>query len=194
MNGLTTPRLIVRRFRPADWRDLQEYVSRPEVMWFERDWETSDEACRRQAEKLAENEAFRAVELRGAPDAGKMIGHVYFERIQPEDFMTWELGYIFNNRFHGHGYATEACRAVLDDGFRRLGIHRVAAKCALENPASWRLMERLGMRREGLSPKAVTFRRTEQGQPIWWDELTYAVLADEWPVQGVSEPNRTSRS
>ena len=36
------------------------------------------------------------------------------------------------------------------------------------------------MRREGFSPKCVTFRQTAEGQPIWWDELTYAVLDEEW--------------
>lgn len=187
---LETDRLIVRTFRPDDWRDLKVYISRPEVMWYEGEWESSDEACRRRAQAFADSGAFWAVELK---QTGRMIGHVYFGQTQPEAFRTWMLGYIFNNEYHGHGYATEACRAVLDDGFRRLGIHRVCAKCALQNEPSWRLMDRLGMRREGLSPKAATFRQTEKGQPIWWDELTYGVLEEEWPVQADSASNRTSR-
>ncbi len=177
MKQLETPRLIVRTFRPEDWKDLQAYISRPEVMRFERPWDASDDACRQRVAAFADGGAFWAVESK---DNGRMIGHVYFAQIQPPDFRTWTLGYIFNNDYHGHGYATEACRALLDEGFRHLGIHRVVAKCAPENEPSWRLMERLGMRREGFSPQCVTFRQTAEGQPVWWDELTYAVLEEDW--------------
>ena len=50
--------------------------------------------------------------------------------------------------YHGQGYATEAANAMLDLAFGPGDIHRVAARCDVRNEASWRLMERLGMRRE----------------------------------------------
>ena len=137
MKQLETARLIVRTFRPDDWRDLQAYISRPEVMQFERPWDTTDDACRKRAAAFADGDAFWAVEWK---ESGRMIGHLYFAQIQPVDFRTWTLGYIFNNGYHGHGYATEACRALLDNGFRNLGIHRVMAKCAPKTGlpgASW---------------------------------------------------------
>lgn len=177
MMRLETERLYIRNFRPEDWRDLQEYISNKEVMRFELPWDSAEEGMRRDAEEFSKGDTFWAVELK---NSGKMIGHIYFGKTGPEQFQTYMIGYIFNNRFHGNGYATEACRSLLDYAFKNLGVHRVIGLCSPENIPSWRLMERLNMRREGHSPKAVTFRTTEEGEPIWWDEYRYAILAEEW--------------
>jgi len=58
-------------------------------------------------------------------------------------------------------------------GFKSLGLHRIHADTSTENPASWRIMERLGMRREGLLRGAVY----EEGK--WVDRYVYGVLVDE---------------
>ncbi len=92
-----------------------------------------------------------------------MIGHVYFCQAEPPKFLTWELGYIFNPAYWGKGYATEACRRILQYGFEELGAHRIMARCSPENEASWRLLERLSMRREGFFKKCATFRQDEFG-------------------------------
>ncbi len=86
-----------------------------------------------------------------------------------------ELGYVFDPRHHGHGYATEAVRAVLDLAFGPLGLRRVVASCFAANEPSWRLMERLGMRREGTHLRDSMHR--DRG---WLDGYAYALLADEW--------------
>jgi RimJ/RimL family protein N-acetyltransferase len=108
-----------------------------------------------------------------------MIGHVYFNKVKPVEFRNWELGYVFNPLYYGNGYATEACKCILQFGFDQLDIHRVSAKCSPENIRSWKLLERLSMRREGYSLKSVIFKYTSDGQPIWWDEYQYAILAEE---------------
>ena len=59
-----------------------------------------------------------------------------------------ELGWVLDPQHTGHGYATEAVRALLDLAFNDLGLRRVTASCFAANDASWRLMERVGMRRE----------------------------------------------
>lgn len=174
---LETERLIVRNFKPEDWRDLQEYISNEEVMKFESPWDCSEESLKQTAEDFSKGDTFWAVELKAL---GKMIGHIYFGKTGPDSFQTRMIGYIFNNRFHGNGYATEGCRALLDHAFNSLGIHRVIGLCSPENEPSWKLMERLNMRKEGHSLKAVTFRTTEEGEPVWWDEYRYAILAEEW--------------
>ncbi len=86
-----------------------------------------------------------------------------------------ELGWVLHPAYTGHGYATEAVRALLDHCFTDLRVHRVVASCFLENDASWRLMERLGMRREG---HAVAESLHRSGR--WLDTVTYAVLVSEW--------------
>ena len=75
----------------------------------------------------------------------------------------------------GHGYATEAVRALLRHCFADLGIRRVTANCFLGNDTSWRLMERVGMRRE---THAVRESLHRSGQ--WLDTVAYALLAEEW--------------
>jgi RimJ/RimL family protein N-acetyltransferase len=75
----------------------------------------------------------------------------------------------------GHGYAAEAVRQLLRHILEDLGIRRVIATCFLDDDASWRLMERVGMRRE---THAVRASRHRSGR--WLDTVTYALLADEW--------------
>jgi RimJ/RimL family protein N-acetyltransferase len=70
-----------------------------------------------------------------------------------------ELGWVLDPTYAGRGYASEAVRELLRHCFRQLGVRRVAASCLLGDDTSWRLMERVGMRREVVG---------------------YAVLAEEW--------------
>ncbi|MNI70272.1 ribosomal-protein-S5-alanine N-acetyltransferase [compost metagenome] len=89
------------------------------------------------------------------------------------------IGYIFNPAYYGKGYATEACQRLLKYVFEELGAHRVMALCNPENAPSWRLLERLLMRREGYFKNEVFFKTTESGQPIWQDTYQYAILKEE---------------
>ena len=86
-----------------------------------------------------------------------------------------EIGYVFAPEYAGRGYATEAGHALLRIAFDGVGVRRVIAQCSAGNEPSWRLMERLGMRREELSVKSELHRSGE-----WVDAMTYALLRDEW--------------
>jgi RimJ/RimL family protein N-acetyltransferase len=86
-----------------------------------------------------------------------------------------ELGWALHPDHEGHGYATEAVRAVLRLCFEQLDLRRVTANCFADNEPSWRLMERVGMRREVHTVKESLHR---SGQ--WLDGLGYALLAEEW--------------
>jgi RimJ/RimL family protein N-acetyltransferase len=107
-----------------------------------------------------------------------------FERLprrpRPKRFHTWEIGYVFNPKYCGKGYATEACRRILQHAFEELNAHRIVAECNPENTASWKLLERLSMRREGYYKKPGFFKRTLYGEPIWHDAYVYAILEEEW--------------
>ena len=76
--------------------------------------------------------------------------------------------------YRGSGYATEAARALISYGFYQLGLHRIFADASNQNTASLKIMERLGMRREGHFREA----RFEDGK--WVDLMVYSILADEW--------------
>jgi len=86
-----------------------------------------------------------------------------------------ELGWALDPAHAGHGYATEAVRELLRHCFRDLRLHRVTANCFLANERSWRLMERVGMRRE-LHAVLESLHRSGR----WLDTVGYAVLGEEW--------------
>src|SRR3712207_854124 len=89
-----------------------------------------------------------------------------------------ELGWTLNPAHRGRGLATEAVRELLRLCFEDLGLRRVTANCFADNTASWRLMERLGMRREEHNVADSLHR-----SGAWLDGLGYALLADEWRVR-----------
>jgi RimJ/RimL family protein N-acetyltransferase len=86
-----------------------------------------------------------------------------------------ELGWVLHPDHAGRGYATEALRELLRLCFDVLGLRRVSAYCFAANEASWRLMERVGMRRETYTVRDSLHRSGE-----WLDGMGYALLADEW--------------
>jgi RimJ/RimL family protein N-acetyltransferase len=86
-----------------------------------------------------------------------------------------EIGWVLHPAQTGQGYATEAVRALLGVCFTDLGLRRVTAGCFAANTPSWRLMERVGMRREIASVRESLHRTGE-----WMDGYGYAMLAEEW--------------
>lgn len=177
MIDLESERLLIRNFRSDDWNDLHDYLSIEEVLKYEPGEVCNEEDCKQMTLERSQSNIFMAVVLR---ENNKMIGHIYFNQTVPFEFLTWEIGYIFNPRYYGNGYATEASRRVLQYGFEELKAHRIIAMCNPENASSWRLLERLLMRKEGHHMKKAFFYKTEEGQPIWHNAYQYAILADEW--------------
>jgi RimJ/RimL family protein N-acetyltransferase len=84
-----------------------------------------------------------------------------------------ELGYNYERAAWGQGYATEAAQAVVAWGFRELGLHRIWATCAPANAGSRRVLEKIGMQREGYLRE----HRWMKGQ--WRDSLLYAILEQD---------------
>jgi RimJ/RimL family protein N-acetyltransferase len=180
-----TERLILRPIEVGDWPAIHRYASLPEVVrYLPHEPFTEEDAS---AFALRWSEQARQLELAGSKHGdqwpemlvvqhradGRIIGHIPFERFSPK-YRTREIGWVLDPRYQGKGYATEAARAVLDLAFRQLGLHRVVATCDPRNTASYRVMEKLGMRREGHHRKDVQIR----GE--WSDEYFYAILEEEW--------------
>lgn len=96
-----------------------------------------------------------------------------------------EIGWCLDPAVQGRGLATEAVLALLRVAFEGLGLHRVVAYCFADNEPSWRLMERVGMRRE-----TATVRDSLHRSGQWLDGLGYGLLAEEWrarqPERGAS--------
>lgn len=171
---ITTERLLIRRFKSSDWKDLYEYLSDEKVVHFEPYETFSEEECMEEAVNRAQDEAFLAVCLK---ESGKLIGNLYFEK---SDFGAYELGYVFNHNYWNNGYAGESAKALMDYAFNEWNIRRIIAMCNPENDRSWKLLERLGMRREGHLLKNIYFKTDDNNVPIWQDTYEYAILKSEW--------------
>ena len=85
-----------------------------------------------------------------------------------------ELGYWVGRSYWGRGYATEAAGALLAFGFGVVGLHRAFAPYLVRNPASGRVLEKLGMTLEGVSRES--FRKWN----VWEDIAHRAILRREW--------------
>ena len=174
---INTARLVLRRFREEDYVALYAYLSNPGIYWFEPGGPISLEKAKELCIERSQGTDYLAVTLRSTDE---LVGHLSFRQTEAEEFHTWELGYIFNPAFQNKGYATESARALIEYGFRHFGIHRVVAYCSPENIASWRVLEKIGMRREGYFRKNIFFNCDGDGEPIWLDTYAYAILAKEF--------------
>ena len=174
---IETDRLLIRNFEPSDASDLFDYLSLPEIYSFEPGDPISSDIASNLAEERSLNSDFLAVILR---DSLKMIGHLYFKQTDPDFFMTWELGFIFNPKYQNHGYCTESSIKLIEYAFTILHAHRIEAFCNPLNPSSWHVLENIGMKKEGFFPQKAFFIRDESGNPLWHDCLAYGVIESEW--------------
>ena len=172
MQEIQTRRLLLRTFRESDYDDLYEFLSQLEGDEFEGYPGITYENGREHLKYRLGSEEFFAIEL---TEAGKVIGNIYCGK---RDYAAKEVGYIVNKRYQKRGYAIEALSAVIALAFRE-GAHRVYAECDPRNVPSWKLLEKVGMRREACFRQNIWFRRDENGNPIWKNTLVYAILEDE---------------
>ena len=166
-----TDRLILRRFHEKDLDDLYEYLSDPEVVRFEPYMPMGRQEAAQNLEWRISTEEMIAVELKSSH---KMIGNIYLGK---RDFDAVEIGFVFNRKYWGQGYAKESCCALIKNIFSG-GAHRIFAECDPQNSGSWRLLEALGFEKEAHLKENVYFWKDEVGKPIWKDTYIYAKLND----------------
>ena len=172
---IETERLLIRRMEECDLQDFMEYDSHPDFQFCFRDPYTEDQV--RELIDYQHNLALGAeqwfklsVELKLN---SKMIGDVCI-KVLNKTHRQGEIGWDLNPNYQRQGFAAEASKALLELGFTTLDLHRITARCDVMNERSYRLMERLGMRREATFKEVVYFEGT------WHDQYTYAILKDEW--------------
>ncbi len=161
---LPTQRLLLRPVGPHDLEAVHAYAS---------DLENTRYTMGLPNDTVAETAAFlaeaAAAWAQERPDwyefavtlDGAVIGAVSLELRGGEG--EGHLGWILDKRYWHRGYALEAARAVRDFAFRELGLTRLIAQCDQRNEASWRLMEKLGMRLADASGTRTYRKRNETG-------------------------------
>lgn len=187
---LTTERLTIRRLVPEDAEAVWAYRRLEEVDRWLTD-RPGDLATFRAS--LADPERSNATLV--VEHEGRVVGDCYLavrdgwaqrDVAEPPVAVEAELGWVLDPAHQGRGLATEAVVALLRACFEDLGLRRVVANAFADNTASWRLMERVGMRREAHSVRDSLHR--DLG---WVDGVVYALLADEWAARDAGAPVST---
>ena len=182
MPELTTPRLVLRRFRPGDADEIFDYARDPE--WAEYLLDAVPQPYTRQnAEQFIagrmltpDTEFSWAIVLDGAAIGGINLGI-------DTRHETGEIGYAMAKAHWGRGLTTEAATAVLDWGFGQRRLHKISSHADVRNTRSWRVMEKLGMRREGVSR---SHRKDPRPGHPRVDSVHYGLLREEWELYSAS--------
>jgi len=175
---LRTPRLYLRRFRESDVEAFARYRSDPAVARYQG-WDAPYpiEQAREFVTTMATAQAdvpgdWLQVAVARAGD-GSLVGDCAFAP-QAHEARTVEIGFTVAPEHQGRGYAREAVSLLLRYLFGQLGKHRVTASCDSRNAPSVRVLEAVGMRREGHLVGS-TWSKGE-----WTDDLLFAILRREW--------------
>ena len=173
---IKTTRIIIRDFEKEDAAGMYEYLAEPQVHCFSSEKINS---CEQAVEKIKERKMDNfygdsyAVCLR---DTNQIIGEVFAKK---EDSDTYSVGWNFNLKYGGQGYATEAAEALFDYLFKK-DARRIYAYTEDDNISSQKLCERLGMRQEGLFLEFISFINNPDGTPLYENTYQYAILKKEW--------------
>jgi len=167
-------RLKYRKFTEDDFAVLFNWHGNTENMGYRRDGVKTEAQTRKYMEWIisqanaeeCENFWFAAVRK----EDNQLVGEAILKDLPDKP----EIGWLVGKNFWQQGYGTEIGNALLKFSFQMLNLHRIIAGCHVDNHASYKLMERIGMRREAHFVKAVKYGDT------WCDRYQYAILREEW--------------
>lgn len=173
---IETERLLLRKITLNDANDMFEYASNPEVsqytMWSTH---TSIEDTKYFLQSLT-----KMYKRRELVDWG-IVHKAEKKFIGTCGFVEWsmthsraEIGYALSRRYWGEGYMSEAVNAVIEFGFREMSLNRIMGRCEVHNIASARVMEKVGMQREGI------LRQHLFVKDRYWDLKIYSILREEF--------------
>ena len=181
MIQLITSRLFLREFRESDYAEFRAWDSDPEIQRYELGHPSSevesrfffDQILRTNQENPRQHWRFAITRREGDADAGRAIGRISLT-VASNAIREYEMGWTVNREQWGSGIATEAAHAVMGMAFSQFNAHRIIAFCHIDNIASQRVMQKLGM-----SPEA-HYREALWIDNRWQDELSYAILDREF--------------
>ena len=181
MKSLETRRMILRKFTQDDFDAVHSYASAPEnivyMVWGPNTPEQTRAFIHMAISKAEESPCMDyqyAAVLKGT---GRLIGACSLD-LSGDDA---EIGWILHRDFWKQGYGPEMGKAMLELGFDGLQLHRIIARCDAENYGSYRVMDKIGMRREGLFLERRPASKLSDKQ--YGDELTYSILKAEWDIR-----------
>lgn len=181
MKPIETARLVMRNFVLSDSAGLHVVICRyeaSEYAAYDQQWPSSIEEMRAAVAWFATGNAYLAVCLK---EDGRLIGLVCLDNEHSPDSSQYDLGYVFDDRFHHKGYATEACLALIKHAFLELHARRLSTGTAADNVPSCRLLDRLGFRLVKQAARA--FRTDDRGRPFEFLGNEYVLERQDWEGQ-----------
>jgi ribosomal-protein-alanine N-acetyltransferase len=169
--NIETKRLKLRKATKNDVLDMLEYASDAETVKY-LDWtgaKTTDEIIKGIIDFHWSNPGVWVIELRGIQ---KCIGTIDI-RIKPEHEKA-EFGFVLNRNFWNKGYMTEVLSVILELCFVGLDLNRVESFHYVGNEGSGKVMQKCGMKFEGISEKAVIIKG------IFRDIVRYGITKEHW--------------
>lgn len=172
MPTLETPRLVLRRIALRDAEDIFAYSADEEVarhvLWpAQRSVGEARDYCRYMLRRYRQDEPSSwGIELKASGHLVGTIGYMAYN----EENATVEVGYSLARWLWNEGYMTEALGRVIGYTFDAMDVNRIEAQHELTNPASGRVMEKCGMRREGV------LRQRLYNKGKFVDVALYAIL------------------
>jgi RimJ/RimL family protein N-acetyltransferase len=171
-----TQRLVLREFRESDLDALHEMMNDAVYQTYEGKFSTREETLKRLQTMISwardEPRVKHQLAVTVRPD-DRMVGLIKLSE-NFHEVEEWEIGWGIDRSCWGHGYASEAALAMMSYAFEDLKINRVVAFCHADNRASVRVMEKLGMQREG------HLRETRWLNGKRCDEYVYAILRSDY--------------
>ncbi|KAB7665406.1 GNAT family N-acetyltransferase [Bacillus sp. B1-b2] len=177
ISNLKSDRITLREMEEMDWIDVHQYASKEKVCqyqpWGPNTEEESKDFVKQVIVDAKKETRTRFVFAIMEKKTERMIGSVEFH-IQDITNKTGEIGYIINPEAWGNGFATEAASILLEFGFTQFKLHRIYATCDPRNLASSRVLEKIGMTKEGRLRENMLLKEG------WRDSLLFSILEQEW--------------
>ena len=175
MPTLETPRLTLRRITMRDAQDIFDYSRDEEVarhvLWSaQKDVSEARDYCRFMARRYRADEPSSWGIIEKA--SGRLVGTIGYMAYSEENG-TVEVGYSLARPLWNKGYVTEALSRVIRYTFDAMDVNRIEAQHEITNPASGRVMEKCGMRREGV------LRQRLYNKGKYVDVALYAILRSD---------------
>ncbi len=173
---LATARLILRRLKTSDAPDMFEYASDQEVaryvMWdAHKALDDSLIFIMWTLDRYQKDEAGEwGIELK---ESSRLIGSMGFVKLDEANSCA-SIGYALANRYWGQGIMTEAVERLIEFAFGEMNLNRVEAVHFLPNEASGRVMQKAGMKYEGI------LRQRMYSKNKYWDVKQYAIIREDW--------------
>lgn len=180
---LETERLMFRKFSESDFPVVYDWLGNSENMKYRKGEARSKEETNKYLDwAISSAEADECIDFEFAvvlKETGELIGAASLFRITEEP----ELGWTVHRKYWRQGFGIEIGKALLKFGFGTLGLWRIIAGCNARNHASYRIMERIGMRKEAYFVKAQ--RGNSALNYEWCDRFQYAILKEEWEANSI---------